>query len=236
MIPRRLVFIGPWMVITLACGASRGSPTNTGVDAVGDCGPPLAAADAELVTVAEATVYPGLLWTSALGSQRVAGLRFYAVVDDDGFVGTLQATTRNTRCAHLAMVGSCYGFEEWNARWVDTPRRSWSFGMLAFGPVNARFTSAQRLVPERPTCIDENNVRIPRATHADNETWTRLAAISINAGAGDPSAIEVWGRRCAANTASVRETRLTVKGQPRVVQRAVVTDITAQRAFTGTLD
>jgi hypothetical protein len=166
--------------------------------------------------------YGPWLWTADLGTAAVTARGFYAVVDDEGFVGTLQATDRSPRCP---LVG-CGGIEEWHARWVEQPARTWGardpyHGLLAFGPVNARYALARRVVPELPTDVDENNMPVPAAPRSLDAKWTRLVAIALS---GEPSMIEVWGRRCGGNTASVRELRVVEDGRSRIVHRAVRLD------------
>jgi hypothetical protein len=213
----------PFAFVLLPLAVCGCRPANdAGAD---DCGPPIAASahDGHIVTVAEVFHDPVIVWTEHLGSVRVEAGRSYAVVDDEGYVGTLRPTTRNMRCAFLAMEGSCLGFEEWNARWVDEPTRRWGSigrgGVLAFGPVNARHVSARRVVPLQAALSDENDMPMPTPPRADTRAWTRLVAIAV----GEAS-IEVWGRTCAANTASVRELRVLEDGETRVVHRATTKD------------
>lgn len=226
---RRLKPVTPFpLLIAAVSGCSPLHSTSTAPAFARDCGEPIVGGANAIVTVAHTTYEPGITWSEAIGTSPVVAGGVYAVVDDVGLVGELQATDPNHRCSVLLVEGACRGYAEWNARWVVAPTRSWGardplHGLLAFGPVHARYQAAERVVPPLPTELDENGTPTPRAPHVTDGTWTRLNLVSL-ATERSPSAIEVWGRRCGGDTASVRELRLVEDGRTRVIQRSVRVD------------
>jgi hypothetical protein len=196
---RRVAIVLPLLATALVdCRPSNVPPATPS----GDCDEAIGATahEGRIVSIAEVLPDSTVAWSDHLGTVPVAASRFYAV------------------------VGVCRHFEEWNARWLEEPSRRWGSwgrgGTLAFGPVNARHVFARRIVPVRATLSDDNGMPAPTPPHVGAVGWTRLVAIAI-----DPSTmIEVRGRRCANDTASVRELRVIEDGTSTVVHRVTTRD------------
>jgi hypothetical protein len=144
------------------------------------------------------------LWT-VLG-ERIQRGRRYAVVDDDGYLGTLRAESE-LPCG-LACMGCCRS--QWATKWFEPPARPPVGLVLAIGPVDGRFVSARRELP------------VSASLEGNPWTWSfvgteepqTLARFSFRGGE-----LEARGRR--VDGTRVVELRVRQGGEWSVVSRTV---------------
>lgn len=174
---------------------------------------------AEFSTVARARAderTPNLNVLGDVYGERIASGRHYAVIDDDGYVGTLRAIEPQRNI--LAVVRSCRDTQSWWASWVDPPSRPTNpDAMWAFGPVIGRFGSARRLLPPSAPADQFGIVRTQPPPWPTIDRWTTQFQFAFDS---EPHGFEVRARRCSHDQI-VTETRIPVGSEERVVSRTV---------------
>lgn len=190
-------------IAVAACAPARD------VSSVDACGPPFRDEASEFV--AFGFVEKELPTVEPLLGQPLEGGRFYAVIDDEGFLGTVRLGLE-LPCI-LACIGCCG--ERHAAKWVEPLARRASGLTLAFGPVNGRYTSVMRRIPERWAAGEEDG---PWTwMQVEDSSWRTILRLEL---ASEPSVVEVRGRVCAKNTKEI-EVRVQERRTSRLVSRTL---------------
>ncbi|HVH42491.1 MAG TPA: hypothetical protein VM925_09110 [Labilithrix sp.] len=197
------------MAPVMACAPARSADAEDERIAAA-CGEAIEAADSEFSTFAwvDAFEVPSdhNRLMAAIGKRIRAGLD-YAVVDEDGYVGTLRAT--EIIPLRLAIKLPPCATEEWSATWSDPPSRPLRrLTELAFGPVHHRFPSARRLLPLLKPVEECRSLGCIVPEQPRDAGWVTQFHFAFD---DEPHAVEVRARRCAPGRI-VTESRVLRRG------------------------